>query len=66
MEQNNDQLEPKQPDEGSDAKPLTAVENFYERFHDVPLRYLDRFIGCCVAALILVVVLGMLKGRGFF
>ena len=66
MEKNNDQLELKERDERPDPDQLNAVEKFYERFRGVPLRHLDVFIGCCVAALILVIVLGMLKGWGIF
>lgn len=44
----------------------TGMENFYEHFRGVPLKYLDIFIGICVAALILFVVLGFLKGHGYF
>ena len=47
-----------------DRSQLNAVENFYERFRGVPIRYLVIFIGICAAAFVLVVVLGMLKGRG--
>lgn len=44
----------------------TGMENFYEHFRGVPLKYLDIFIGICVAALILFIVLGFLKGHGYF
>ena len=43
---------------------LNAMEKFYERFRGVPLRNIDIFIGICAGAFLVVVVLGMLKGRG--
>ena len=46
--------------------PRTGIENFYEHFRSVPLKYLDIFIGVCVAALILFIILGYLKGHGYF
>lgn len=50
-----------QSDEQSgDFRQLNSVERFYERFRNVPLKYLDRFIIICVAALILVILLGLL------
>ncbi len=52
---------PQQSDEQSgDFRQLNSVERFYERFRNVPLKYLDRFIIICVAALILVILLGLL------
>ena len=54
----------KDPETGRDPDQLNAVEQFYERFRGVPLKYLDIFIGVCMTGLILVVVLGILKGRG--
>jgi len=32
----------------------------------VPVKYIDWFIGACVAAIVLFTILGMLKGRGYF
>ena len=40
------------------------IENFYDNFKDVPLKYLDIFIGVCLAAIVVFIILGMLKGRG--
>ena len=47
--------------ERPDRSQLNAVENFYENFRKVPLKYLDLFIGLCVAALVIVFVLGILN-----
>ena len=38
--------------------------SFYERFRGVPLRYFDIFIGLCVAAIVIIIVIGILQGRG--
>ena len=46
--------------------PRNAVQRFYEKFRKVPLKYIDIFIGACLAALVIVVLLGMLKERGIF
>ncbi|WP_455501439.1 hypothetical protein [Gemmiger sp.] len=47
-----------------DHSQLNAFENFYERFRKVPLKYIDIFIGVCVAALVIVVLVGVLKSKG--
>jgi len=44
-----------------DRSQLNAIENFYENFRRVPVRYLDIFIGLCAAALVLVIALGILN-----
>ncbi len=49
-----------------DPASLNAFEHLYEHFRGVPLKYIDLFIGICVAALVVVVALGILKGRGVF
>ncbi len=40
-----------------------AVETLYDKIN-VPVKYVDLFIGLCVAAIVVCVILGMLKGRG--
>lgn len=59
---------PEKPEEKEDAHPdrsqLNAFENFYENFRKVPLKYIDIFIGVCVAALVIVVLVGILKSKG--
>ncbi len=52
--------EPQRPEAGQ----LNAFERIYEHFRKVPLRYLDIFIWLCVAALIIVVAVGVLKAKG--
>ena len=47
-----------------DPSQLNASEKFYEKFRGVPLKYIDIFIGVCVTAFLVVVILGMLRGRG--
>ena len=47
-----------------DPSQLNAIEKFYEKFRGVPLKYIDIFIGVCVAVFLIVVLLGMLRGRG--
>ena len=44
-----------------DKSQLNALENFYENFRRVPVKYLDLFIGLCAAALVLVIALGILN-----
>ena len=39
-------------------------QSFYDRFRGVPLRYFDLFIGLCVAAIALIIVVGVLQARG--
>lgn len=59
---------PEKPEEKEDAHPdrsqLNAFENFYEKFSKVPQKYIDIFIGVCVAALVIVVLVGILKSKG--
>lgn len=40
-----------------------VVESLYDKIR-VPVKYVDIFIGLCVAAIVVCVILGMLKGRG--
>ena len=47
-----------------DRSQLNAFENFYEKFRKVPLKYIDVFIGVCVAALVIVGLGGILKSKG--
>ena len=39
-------------------------QDFYDRFRDVPLRYFDIFIGLCVGAIAIIIVVGALQARG--
>ena len=55
---------PERKDERPDRSQLNAFENFYENFRKVPLRYIDIFIGVCAAALVIVVLVGILKSKG--
>ena len=52
------------PAQRRDPSQLNAFERFYEKFRGVPLRYIDIFIGVCLVALVLVVLIGSLKGFG--
>ena len=51
----------KRLEERPDRSQLNAFENFYENFRRVPLKYLEIFIGLCVAALVGVIALGILN-----
>ncbi|MBQ2751902.1 MAG: hypothetical protein IJF25_04940 [Oscillospiraceae bacterium] len=62
MDENNKQQNP----ETQNHMPANSVQEFYERFRGVPLKKIDTFIGICIAAIILVVIIGMLDSRGFF
>ena len=55
--------EEKRPEkrERRDKSQLNAFENLYENFRNVPLKYLDMFIGLGVAALGLVFVRGIMN-----
>ena len=57
---------PEKKDERPDRSQLNAFENFYENFRKVPLKYIDIFIGVCITALVVVVLIGILKSKGFF
>ena len=39
-------------------------QSFYDRFRGVPLRYFDIFIGLCIAAIVIIVAVGVLQARG--
>ena len=54
----------KKPAPRRDLSQLNAIEKFYEKFRGVPLKYIDIFIGVCVAVFLIVVILGMLRERG--
>ena len=56
--------EKKEPAPRRDLSQLNAIEKFYEKFRGVPLKYIDIFIGVCVAVFLIVVILGMLRERG--
>lgn len=59
--------EPNKKPEGkleSEGEPK-GLEHVYQNFKDVPVKYVDIFIWLCVAALVLVLVIGILKGNGF-
>ncbi|WP_294807340.1 hypothetical protein [uncultured Gemmiger sp.] len=75
MEEQEKQLTPETPEttetpETESARPdrsqLNAFENFYENFRKVPLKYIDIFIGVCITALVVVILIGILKSKGFF
>ena len=59
-----ERAEKKEPATRRDPSQLNAIEKFYEKFRGVPLKYIDIFIGVCVAVFLIVVILGMLRGRG--
>ena len=58
----------KQPQEGKDDYRPSMFSNifhsFYEQFRGVPLRYFDIFIGLCMAALVIVIAVGVLQAKG--
>ncbi|WP_455192260.1 hypothetical protein [Gemmiger sp.] len=64
MEEEKTTPETQKPDSRPDRSQLNAFENFYENFRKVPLKYIDVFIGVCVAALVIVVLVGILKSKG--
>lgn len=55
------------PENKDDYRPSlfgNIFQSFYDRFRDVPLRYFDVFIGLCVAAIAIIIVVGALQARG--
>lgn len=52
------------PESARRSESHSPLEPVYQHFQDVPLKYVDIFIGLCVAALVLAVVAGVLKGNG--
>ena len=64
MDEENRTPETNAADTRPDRSQLNAFENFYEKFRKVPLKYIDIFIGVCVAALVIVVLVGILKSKG--
>ena len=63
MEEEKTTSETQKSDSRPDHSQLNAFENFYEKFR-MPLKYIDVFIGVCVAALVIVVLVGILKSKG--
>ena len=64
MEENR----PEKPEEtGEPERPQSlmnhALGGFYDRFRNVPLKYFDIFIGLCIAAIVLVLAVGVLQAR---
>ena len=59
-EQQLEQPERQRPDPSQ----LNAIEKVYENFRGITPKHLDIFIGCCIAALVLVILIGALKGNG--
>ena len=68
MDEQNQELDEALEETGEEAKTASKPEHhsplepIYENI-DVPLKYVDIFIGLCVAALIILVVVGVLKGN---
>ena len=58
----------KRPQEDKDDYRPSAFSNvfqsFYEQFRGVPLRYFDIFIGLCLAALVIIIGIGVLQAKG--
>ena len=54
-------------DKGDGYRPSlfgNIFRGFYDRFRGVPLRYFDIFIGLCIAAIVVIVAVGILQSRG--
>lgn len=41
-----------------------VFRDFYDLFRNVPLRAFDIFIGLCIAAILILIVVGTLQARG--
>ena len=64
MEEEKNTSEMQKSDSRPDHSQLNAFENFYEKFRKLPPKYIDVFIGVCVAALVIVVLVGIPKSKG--
>lgn len=65
MDQKTDNREEKQSTPAESQGPRNGKEKFYENFSGIPVKYLDIFIGICIAALILLIVVGVARGGKF-
>ena len=63
MDEQDDELE-STPESSPKEEKHSVFEGVYQHLPRIPLKYLDIFIGVCVAALALVLVFGTLKGNG--
>lgn len=68
MDEQNQELD-EELDEGQKAAPAkpeyhSPLEPVYQNFRKVPVKYVDIFIGLCVAALVIVLVVGFLNSKG--
>ena len=59
-----DKLPQKEEKEYQPSMFSNVFHSFYERFRGVPLRYFDIFIGLCITAIVVIVVVGVLQARG--
>lgn len=50
-----------EPRPRTDRSQRNAFENFYEHFRNVPLKYIDIFIGVCAVALVAVIAAGIIN-----
>ena len=64
MEEEKTTSETQKSESRPDRGQLNAFENFYEKFRKVPLKDIDVCIGVCGAALVIVVLVGILKSKG--
>ena len=58
---------PQEEEKKDDYRPSAfgnIFQNFYEQFRGVPLRYFDIFIGLCMAALVIILAVGVLQAKG--
>lgn len=42
---------------------MNAFERFYSNFDNVPIKYLDIFIGVCIFALVAVITIGIIRAH---
>ena len=62
-----DDREKRPQQEEKDYRPSAfsnIFQSFYEQFRGVPLRYFDIFIGLCLAALVIIIGIGVLQAKG--
>lgn len=65
MDEENEEKRPAQQPQQDSYMGLNWKQRFYENFRGVPLKAIDAFIGLCILAFVLLIVIGLLRGGKF-